>query len=74
MKLKTLALIGAGAWAYSKGPRDPKRWPGFLAEQAVLLRDQGKEALAAGKQANSRRQQEIDREIAAAMGRDAPSA
>lgn len=70
MRLKTLALLGAGAWAYSKGPRDPREWPGHLAEQAALLRAQGTEALAAGKQAAARRQQEIDREIAAAMGRD----
>jgi hypothetical protein len=72
MKLRTIALIGAGAWAYSKGPKDPKQWPGFLAEQAALLREQGAEAVAAAKQANARRQQEIDREIAAAMGRDTP--
>jgi len=45
----------------------------WSAEQAALLRAQGTEALAAAKQASARRRQEIDREIAAAMGRDAPA-
>ncbi|MFN8111449.1 MAG: hypothetical protein U0Y82_16655 [Thermoleophilia bacterium] len=68
-KLRKLALLSAAGWVYSKGPKDPYEWPAFLGEQYAQLREQGREALAAGKQAAARRQQEIDEEMARAMGR-----
>lgn len=69
MKVKRLAVIGLVGWLYSKGPRDPREWVAFLGEQAAVLKEQGKEALAAGKEAAARREEQLDREIAASMGR-----
>jgi hypothetical protein len=74
VRLRTLALLGAGAWLYSQGPRDPREWPAFLGEQVAVLRGQAEEALAAGRQASARRQAQMEREIAEAMGRPAPPA
>ena len=70
MKLKTLALLGAAGWAYSKGPRDLAQWPAFLGEEFARIRGHALEAVDAAKQASSRRQDEIDRELAEAMGRE----
>ena len=68
MRLKTLALLGGAAYIYSKGPRDPREWAGFLAEEAVRTKRQAAEAAEAGKRAAVRKREQIDREIAAAYG------
>lgn len=73
MRLRTLALLGVAGWVYSQGPRDPREWGAYLAEQAVILKEQGREALEAGKRANARRRAQIEREIAEAMGGAPPA-
>lgn len=68
MGLKKIAALGALGYVYSKGPRDPRQWPAFLGEQFALLKDQAREATDAGKQASARRQAQLEREVAEAMG------
>jgi hypothetical protein len=63
-RLKTLALLGGAAYAYSKGPRDPRQWAGFLAEEAARTKQHAVEAADAGKRASARKRAQIDREIA----------
>ena len=63
MKLRTVALVGAVGWAYSKLPRDPHQWPGFAGEQYAALREQIEEAVEAGKRASDRRIAQLDREV-----------
>ncbi|HWH14214.1 MAG TPA: hypothetical protein VNT51_05670 [Miltoncostaeaceae bacterium] len=72
MRLRTLAVLGVAAYIYSKGPRDPREWVAFLGEQAAVLREQITEAVEAGRRASARRQEQIDRELAQAMGRPGP--
>jgi hypothetical protein len=67
----TKALIGAavlvaGAW-YLFG--DPRGWPQAIREERTRLPQQLKEALGAGKRAAARREQELDEELAAALGK-----
>jgi hypothetical protein len=69
VKMRTLALLGGLGWAYSKGPRDPQAWPGFLAEQYAVVRGQIDESIAAGKRASVRRGAQIDREIDEVLSR-----
>jgi len=66
MKLRTLALLGAVGWAYSKLPRDPHEWPAYAGEQVAVLREQVEEAIEAGKRASDRRIAQLDREVEAA--------
>ncbi len=68
MRLKTLALLGGAAYVYSRGPRDPREWAGFLAEEAARTKQHVAEAAEAGKRASVRKREQIDREIAAAFG------
>jgi hypothetical protein len=63
MKLRTLALLGAVGWAYSKLPRDPHEWPAYAGEQVAVLREQVEEAIEAGKRASDRRIAQLDREV-----------
>jgi hypothetical protein len=64
--IKVVALAGAGVavWLIAQGHRDPREWPGQLAEEWARLRSAAKEAIAAGKRAAARREAEIDRELA----------
>lgn len=73
MKFTTLALMAGAAYVYSKGPRDPREWAGFLAEEAARTKQHAAEAAEAGKRAAVRKREQIDREIAAAYGQTAPS-
>jgi hypothetical protein len=68
VRLKTLALLGGAAYVYSKGPRDPREWAGFLAEEAARTKQHAAEAAEAGKRAAVRKREQIDREIAEAYG------
>ncbi|MEW6581153.1 MAG: hypothetical protein AB1416_00120 [Actinomycetota bacterium] len=61
-----IAAAGAAAWLVARGHRDPRRWPQALASEGALLRRQLGEAVAAGKRAAARREQEIEREMAEA--------
>ena len=72
MALKKLAALGLVGWIYSKGPRDPREWPAFLGEQVALLKEQAREAADAGKRANERRQHQLEREVAEAIGQEPP--
>lgn len=72
MALKKIAALGLLGWIYSKGPRDPREWPAFLGEQMELVKDQAREAAEAGKRANERRQRQLEREVAEAMGQEQP--
>jgi len=67
MKLRTVALLGALGWAYSKLPRDPHEWPEFAGEQYAVLREQVEEAIEAGKRASDRRIAQLDREVEEAL-------
>jgi hypothetical protein len=69
MRLKTLALLAGAGYVYSKGPRDPRDWAGFLAEEAARTKQDAVEAAEAGKRAAVRKREQIDREIAAAYGK-----
>jgi len=73
VRLRTVAVVGVVAYIYTKGPRDPREWVAFLGEQVAVLRDQLEEAVQAGRRASARRQEQIDRELAEAMGRQVPA-
>lgn len=68
MGLKKLVAVGALGWLYTKMPPNPKDWPAFVGEQLALVKDQAREAAEAGKRANVRRQEQLAREVAEAMG------
>lgn len=63
MKLRTIAILGALGYAYSKLPRDPNEWPAYAGEQYAVLREQVEEAIEAGKRASDRRIAQLDREV-----------
>lgn len=63
MKLRTVAVLGALGWAYSRLPRDPHEWPAYAGEQYAALREQVEEAVEAGKRASDRRIAQLDREV-----------
>jgi hypothetical protein len=63
MKLRTIAVLGALGYVYSKLPRDPNEWPAFAGEQYAALREQLEEAVEAGKRASDRRMAQLDREV-----------
>ncbi len=63
MKLRTIAVLGALGYVYSKLPRDANEWPAFAGEQYAALREQLEEAVEAGKRASDRRMAQLDREV-----------
>lgn len=63
MKLRTVAVLGALGYLYTKLPRDPNEWPAYAGEQYATLREQVEEAIEAGKRASDRRMAQLDREM-----------
>jgi hypothetical protein len=63
-----MAAAGAAAWLVSRGHRDPRHWPQAAKEEVAILRRNLDEALAAGRRAAARREEEIEREIAEVPG------
>jgi hypothetical protein len=66
VRVIVFAAAGAAVWLAVKVSPDPRKWPAYLTEEWARVRRQGQEALAAGKRAATRREEELDRELEAA--------
>lgn len=66
LKLLAIVAIGVGVAWYLLG--DPRNWPRAVAAERERLPAQLKEALEAGKRAATRREQEVQAELADALG------
>ena len=63
-----LAVGAAAAYLVARGHTDPTTWPEAAKGEVDLLKKNLNEALAAGRRAAARREDEIDREITEAAG------
>ena len=68
--IKRLAILGGavalGKWLLKTVPPNPRDWPDAAKGEAQRIKEQAAEAVAAGKRAAERRQDEVQREIDAA--------
>jgi hypothetical protein len=56
-------LVGAVAWLHSIGALDPRLWADTIKRERERLPGQLKEALAAGKRASAKAEEDLDREV-----------
>ena len=61
--VKIGVLVGAVGWLYSIGALDPKLWADVIRREREQLPGQIKEALAAGRRAAERAEEDLDREV-----------
>jgi hypothetical protein len=66
-----IAVAGAAGWAYSRGWLDPGCVRALVEHERARIPDQVKDAVAAGRRAAARREAQLDRELAEAMGHEA---
>ncbi len=68
-RLVKLALLGGVvAWLGSIGALDPKLWRDTIARERERIPQQLKEALAAGRRAATRAEEDLDRQVRDAFG------
>ena len=61
--IKIGIVVGAVGWLYSIGALDPKLWADVIRREREQLPGQIKEALAAGRRAAERAEEDLDREV-----------
>ena len=61
--VKIGVVVGAGGGLYSIGALDPKLWADVIRREREQLPGQIKEALAAGRRAAERAEEDLDREV-----------
>ena len=61
--VKIGVVVGAVGWLYSIGALDPKLWADVIRREREQLPGQIKEALAAGRRAAERAEEDLDREV-----------
>jgi prephenate dehydrogenase len=61
--IKIGVVVGAVGWLYSIGALDPGLWKDTFQRERERLPEQIKEALAAGKRAAAKAEEDLDREV-----------